>query len=161
MHRSVLLCILVLCGACHKSPQPQVAVDPSRLGLDPGRLTDVLHAQFVAGADAWNRGDLQAFMTAYAVDTLTSYVDGRGPRYGFTWIRDHYAPAFQPGARRDSLRIEDFRARPLSPTLALVTARYVLYRDGTVTSSGPFTLVMEEQRDGWKILHDHTSSDPR
>lgn len=47
----------------------------------------------------------------------------------------------------------------LSPAVALVTARYVLHRDGRTTSSGPFTLVMERGPDGWKILHDHTSSD--
>jgi ketosteroid isomerase-like protein len=47
----------------------------------------------------------------------------------------------------------------LSPAVALVTARCVLHRDGRTTSSGPFTLVMERGPDGWKILHDHTSSD--
>jgi ketosteroid isomerase-like protein len=37
----------------------------------------------------------------------------------------------------------------------------VLALGGATTSSGPFTLVMEHQANGWKILHDHTSSDPR
>jgi ketosteroid isomerase-like protein len=42
---------------------------------------------------------------------------------------------------------------------SLIAARYVLYRGGQTTSSGPFTLVMERRTDGWKILHDHMSSD--
>jgi ketosteroid isomerase-like protein len=49
--------------------------------------------------------------------------------------------------------------RPLSPTLALVTARYILKREGAISASGPFTLVMERRPDGWRILHDHSSSD--
>lgn len=78
---------------------------------------------------------------------------------GFDWIRSHYAPVFAPGAPRDSVRFEDLAARPLSPTLALVTGRFILFREGRTTASGPFTLVMELRHDGWKILHDHTSSD--
>jgi ketosteroid isomerase-like protein len=35
----------------------------------------------------------------------------------------------------------------------------VLFRGDSTTSSGPFSLVMERRPDGWKILHDHTSSD--
>jgi uncharacterized protein (TIGR02246 family) len=150
---------LAVLAACQ--PKQQVVVDPARPSLDPARLTEVLEAQFVRSADAWNRGDLQAFMSDYAMDSTTTYVDGRRPQRGFPWIRDHYAPAFAPGARRDSLRFEEFATRPLGTTYALVTARYVLYRGGATTSSGPFTVVMEEKTDGWKILHDHTSSDPR
>lgn len=32
---------------------------------------------------------------------------------------------------------------------------------GFITASGPFTLVMEHRSEGWRILHDHSSSDPR
>jgi hypothetical protein len=38
-------------------------------------------------------------------------------------------------------------------------ARFVLYRDGRTTAGGRFTLVMQRQANGWKILHDHTSND--
>jgi hypothetical protein len=37
--------------------------------------------------------------------------------------------------------------------------RFPRFRDGRLTASGPFTLVMERRPDGWKILHDLTSSD--
>jgi uncharacterized protein (TIGR02246 family) len=149
---------LMLLAACQMTTQ--VAVDPARPSLDPARLTEVLEVQFARSVQAWNRGDLQAFMSDYANDSSTTFVDGRRPRSGFAWIQQHYAPSFATGARRDSLRFEEFRARPLGTTYALVTARYVLYRGGATTSSGPFTLVMEETTDGWKIIHDHTSSDP-
>jgi ketosteroid isomerase-like protein len=51
--------------------------------------------------------------------------------------------------------------RPLSRTLALVTARFILQRRSAGNASGPFTLVMERRGTEWKILHDHSSSDPR
>jgi uncharacterized protein (TIGR02246 family) len=152
----LVLAALLLC-ACR--PGPKVVVDPSPTALDPARLTEVLDAQFEEARSAWNRGDLEAFLGLYAEDA--TFVDGRRPQRGIAWIRANYAPAFAPGAGRDSLEFKEFTARPLSTTLALVTARYVLYRGAQTTQSGPFTVIMEERTDGWKILHDHSSSDPR
>jgi uncharacterized protein (TIGR02246 family) len=157
MTRNRLLVFALLLSACASGPR--VVVDPSPGALDPERLTEVLGLQFEAGAAAWNRGDLDAFLSIYAADA--TFVDGRRPQRGIAWIRAHYAPAFAPDARRDSLAIQELNARPLSTTLALVTARYVLVRGSESTASGPFTVVMEERPDGWKILHDHSSSDPR
>jgi len=150
------LAALLLC-ACR--PGPRVVVDPSPTALDPARLTEVLGAEFEAARSAWNRGDLDGFLSLYAEDA--TFVDGRRPQRGIAWIRARYAPAFAAGAIRDSVEFKEFTARPLSTTLALVTARYVLYRGTETRQSGPFTVIMEERTDGWKILHDHSSSDPR
>jgi uncharacterized protein (TIGR02246 family) len=157
MSRNTLAIAALLLCACR--PSPKVVVDPSPTALDPARLTEVLDLQFQQARDAWNRGDLDTFLTLYAEDA--TFVDGRRPQRGIAWIRANYTPAFAPGASRDSLEIKELTARPLSTTLALVTARYVLYRGAQTTQSGPFTVIMEERTDGWKILHDHSSSDPR
>jgi len=154
-----LLALLLLAAACHKGPK--VEVDPAPSSLDPQRLAEVLEAQFQRSAADWNSGNLKGFMSDYANDSTTMYLAGPRFEYGFAWIENHYAPLFVPGARRDSLRFENFVARPLGTTYALVTARYVLYRNGVTSSNGPFTLVMQEGTDGWKIILDHTSSDPR
>jgi len=152
MPRSPLLVlgVLVACAA----PAAQPAPFPH-----PVALSDSLVAQFNRSAEAWNRGDLEAFMSDYASDARTGFVAGGHVQYGYDWIHRNYAPRFAPGALRDSLRFEEFAVRPLAPAVALVTARFVLSRDGRTTASGPFTLVMERRPDGWKILHDHTSSD--
>lgn len=127
---------------------------------DAAALTDTIRTQFARSTEAWNRGDLDGFMADYARDSTTSYMAGGHLRQGYEWIRSNYARNyFAPGKRRDALRFEEFAVRPLSPTLALVTARFVLEDGGRVTASGPFTLVMERRPDGWKILHDHSSGD--
>jgi beta-aspartyl-peptidase (threonine type) len=148
------LAVVFLLTACAATPAMQPAPHPV-----PAALRDTLTVQFTRSAEAWNRGDLDAFMSDYARDEKTSFVARGHVQHGYDWIRQNYAPRFAPGAARDSLRFEEFEVRPLSPTVTLVTARYVLHRDGRSTSSGPFTLVMERSSDGWKILHDHTSSD--
>ncbi len=154
MRPSLSAALLVLASCAGPAATPSPAPLPRAQAL-----RDTLVAQFAASAAAWNRGDLGAFMSDYARDTTTSFVSRGRVQHGFDWIWGNYAPRFEPGAARDSLRFESLEARPLAPTLALVTARYILFRGGRTTSSGPFTLVMEHRPDGWKILHDHTSSD--
>lgn len=136
------------------------AAPASKAGADPA-LTTELARQLDRSAEDWNRGDLDGFMSDYARDTATTFVDGGHARHGWDFIRSRYAPRFSPGASRDSLRFEEVAARPLGDRYALLTARFILFRAGETTASGPFTLVFEHQADGWKILHDHTSSDPR
>jgi ketosteroid isomerase-like protein len=142
----------VLLAACRQGAPP-AAADPALAG----RLT----TQLLRSADDWNRGNLEGFMSDYARDSATSFVDGGRVRQGWDFIHARYAPRFEAGATRDSLRFEEVAVRPLGDGHALLTARFILFRGGQTTASGPFTLVMERRADGWKILHDHTSSDPR
>ncbi len=144
--RSML--VALVCWACSSGEPPPI---------DP---TPALRAMLEASAAAWNRGDLEAFLSDYAEDPATSFVSGGRVHRGFTWIRDNYAPAFVPDASRDSLRFEELAARALGADHALATARFVLFRDDSVTASGPFTLVLRRSNGSWQIIHDHTSRDP-
>jgi len=154
MTRSTLLLVAWL-AACAQ-PGPHNASPPDRR-----ELARLMVAQFARSAEAWNRGDLEGFLSDYAPDSSTTFIANGHLRRGIAFIRSTYAPRFAPGVSRDSLHFEELDARPLGDALALVTARFVLSRNGSTTASGPFTLVMERRPDGWKILHDHSSSDPR
>jgi len=153
-----MVLVAVALAACRGGARPATAPSP---GSDSAALTRVITAQLERSAGDWNRGDLDGFLSDYAPESTTTFIDGKRARAGIDFIRGNYAPRFAPGARRDSLHFEEVRVRGLSPTLALVTARYILQRGAEVTASGPFTLVMERRQEGWKILHDHSSSDPR
>lgn len=110
----------------------------------------------------WNRGDLAGFMSDYAKDSLTSYMAGAHVQYGWQPLYDRYQKNyFAPGKSRDSLSFDELRVRALTLDLALATARYKLSRGDSVVASGPFTLVLQRQGDRWRILHDHSSPDPK
>ena len=143
----------LLLTACAPSPAPGPPT------MDPGRLVPDFQVQFNRAAADWNRGDLDSFMSDYAPGDLPTYVAAGHLVRGYDAIRSHYAPSFAPGARRDSLRIEELQVRPITDRYVLLTARYILFRGGATTASGPFTLLMERRPEGWKILHDHSSSD--
>jgi uncharacterized protein (TIGR02246 family) len=150
-HRWLLLAALATgCAQPAQRPVPNI---------DPGRLEGSLHQQFLRAARAWNSGDLDAFMSDYAPGSRSTYMAGGHLVEGFDQIRSRYAPAFAPGARRDSLRFEEFKIRPIADDFALVTARYILYSNGRTSASGAFTVLLEHLPEGWKILHDHSSSD--
>ncbi len=141
------LAVPVLCSCA--SPPPT--------DLDPQATVSAL---LRASAEAWNAGDLDGFVSDYADGPSTSFMDGRRPQYGSDWIRSNYAARFMPGGNRDSLRFEEVAARMLGDDHILATARYVLFRGDSMTSSGPFTLILERRQDTWKIIHDHTNADP-
>jgi beta-aspartyl-peptidase (threonine type) len=155
--RAITLLLAAAIAACRTGGETTASGSNSSVVTLASQITSQLNR----AADNWNRGDLEAFLSDYAPESTTTFVDGRRARHGFEFIRQNYAPRFAPGARRDSLRFEEIEARYLNPGLALVTARFVLTRRGLVTASGPFTLVMQQRPAGWRILHDHTSSDPR
>ena len=147
--RSIVGAGLVL-AAC--SAWPQSPPDPQ------AEITALLRR---SAAD-WNRGDLAGFMSDYANDSLTSYVAGGHVLYGWQRLFDRYRTTyFAPGKARDSLAFEEVHVRVVDPQVALCTARFALRRGDSVTASGPFTLVLRRQGGRWRILHDHTSADPR
>jgi uncharacterized protein (TIGR02246 family) len=154
--RAITLLLAAAIAACRTGGGTTASESNSSVATLASQIT----SQLDRAADDWNRGDLERFLSDYAAESTTTFIDGRRSRHGFEFVRQNYAPRFAPGARRDSLRFEEVEARHLSPDLALVTARFVLTRGGTVTASGPFTLVMERRPAGWRILHDHSSSDP-
>ena len=111
-------------------------------------------------ADAWNDGNLDAFVGIYADAATTSFMTLDGPVRGLDSIRAAYAPAFAPGADRDSLRFEHLEVRQLPPLIGVATGKYVLHAGGEVTSNGWFTLVFRRVGSGWSVIHDHSSESP-
>ena len=143
-------CVALLVMAC--------SAPPAQGGNPPAEIV----AMLTRSAADWNRGDLPGFMNDYAHDSLTSYVSGGHMQYGWQALYDRYqANYFAPGKARDSLAFEEIRVRALTPDFAYATARFKLLRGDSLVASGPFTLVLQKQGDRWRILHDHTSSDPK
>lgn len=119
-------------------------------------------AMLARSAADWNRGDLAGFMSDYAQDSLTSYVSGANVQYGWQPLYDRYQRNFfAPGKLRDSLTFDSLHARSLAPGAAFVTARFRLSRGDSTVASGPFTLILRKINGTWRIIHDHTSSDPK
>ncbi len=141
-----LLLTTILAAACATTAPPSAR-----------DLTPVIQTMLDSSAVAWNAGNLDGFMFTYAHDSATAFMTPGGPVYGYDAIRARYAPRFEPGGVRDSLTFTDLVVRPLDADYAIATARYVLSRGDSVTATGPFTVVLRRQREGWRMIHDHTT----
>lgn len=123
--------------------------------VDSTRL-DIL-AMMNRSAAAWNRGDLDAFVSDYDSAMTTTFIGHNEVLRGRAAIRAVYASRFAPGGQRDSLSFENVEVDLLAPDAANVIAFYRLQRGDSTTSRGPTSLVMRKRGTAWKIVHDHSS----
>lgn len=155
---SAVLALALAAAACWIEPAERAEQERSQMG--PG-LDARVRAMLDSSAAGWNGGDLDAFMSVYLPTARTTYVGGTGVRVGHESIRRRYAPLFAEGADRDSLRFEDLRVRSVTDEVSVGVATWVLHDTTGVTGSGPFTLVLQRIDEGWRIVHDHSSSWPQ
>lgn len=123
----------------------------------PAMRTEIM-AMMDASAQAWNRGDLDAFVADYVPGEGTTFVGSAGIQRGPEKIKERYRTTyFAPGKSRDSLSFKDVEVHPLAPDVAQVIAWYVLSRKDSTVATGPTSLVMLKQDGKWRIKHDHSS----
>jgi uncharacterized protein (TIGR02246 family) len=117
-------------------------------------IRQVLDAQVAA----WNRGDLVAFMDGYWRSPELTFFSGGTTTKGWQATLDRYRQRYQSeGKEMGKLSFRDLDVQVLGPDGAVVRGRFEL-----VTSkdkpTGLFTLVFRKLPEGWRIVHDHTSS---
>ncbi|MEI7037328.1 nuclear transport factor 2 family protein [Fulvimonas yonginensis] len=113
---------------------------------------------------AWNRGDVAAFMRAYADSPDTTFI-GSSVRKGYRAIlasyRKHYASPAQMGHLTYAvLEVRLLPGHDGEVRYAVVTGRFHLDRKEHGTAPGDdgvFSLLWEKTAAGWKIILDHTS----
>jgi ketosteroid isomerase-like protein len=133
---------------------PRQASAPTAAERDA--LAREVTAMLATSARAWNRGDLDAFMSDYYPGERTSYVTSRGLIHDPARIRERYAPRFAPGGVHDSLSFENVEVDPLAPDVVHVIAWYVLSRGDSTVARGPTSLVMLRHDGRLRIVHDHS-----
>ena len=125
------------------SPRDRVAVQ------------SVLDAQVAA----WNRGDLAGYMDGYLHSPTLVFTSGSKIRRGwdetFAKYRDRYGA---DPSTMGHLGFEIIDVQSLGADGAIVLGRWTL-TETPVAGSGVFSVALERTASGWKVVHDHTSSD--
>lgn len=122
--------------------------------LDKAKITDVLTAQQAA----WNRGDVEAFLVGYWQSPDLTFSGSSGIARGFAGVRERYQKNYPDRAAMGELAFSDLEFRFLGNDAALVLGHWHLKRPAKGDVGGVFSLVWQRFRDGWKIVHDHTSA---
>jgi ketosteroid isomerase-like protein len=119
-------------------------------------ITAVLSKQ----QDAWNHGDVAAFMEGYWNSPGLTFAGTSGVTRGWQPVMDRYQKNYPDQKAMGHLDFSDLEVRPLGKDAALVLGRWQLKRDSD-EMGGVFTLVFQRFPEGWRIIHDHTSRDAK
>jgi ketosteroid isomerase-like protein len=139
-----VLCCAVLLGSI-RAEEPKSDT--------PAEIQSVLHAQ----QDAWNRGDIDAFMDGYWRSESTVFVSGGEVTRGWQKVLDRYKAKYSDRAKMGTLAFSEIEITPLSNDSAVALGSWKLKRAND-QPHGRFTLIFRHFPDGWKIVHDHTSA---
>ena len=138
--------ILMAAPVCAASEQPPNSI---------AEIQSVVTAQ----QDAWNRGDIEAFMNGYARSASTVFVSEDEVERGWETVRDRYRVKYSDRAKMGTLSFSELEVTMLSPDAAVVLGRWRLKRAND-EPHGRFTLIFKRLPEGWRIVHDHTSAAP-
>jgi ketosteroid isomerase-like protein len=119
--------------------------------------TSDITALLAAQAAAWNRGDLNGFMQAYAQTDDLRFASGDTVTYGWRPTLERYRQRYPDKAAMGTLAYSDLVVTGLAPDAALVFGHWQLTR-AKDTPHGLFTLTLKKSAAGWRIIFDHTSS---
>jgi ketosteroid isomerase-like protein len=109
--------------------------------------------------EAWNRHDLDAFMTGYWNSPELTFFSGANEHDGWQAAMDRYRKTYvSAGHEMGKLDFSNLRIELLGSDAAFVRGAWHLTMTDGKTPHGLFTLVFRKFPDGWKIVHDHTSA---
>jgi ketosteroid isomerase-like protein len=141
------------------APQEETPSD-QRAELEEG-IKHVLLSQ----VEAWNHGKLDDFMRGYWHSPDLTFFSGASATRGWEPTLLRYRQRYQAeGKEMGKLEFQDLNIDLLSRRSAVVTGKWQLTMSDSKTTGGKqphglFTLVFKRLPGGWKIVHDHTSSD--
>jgi beta-aspartyl-peptidase (threonine type) len=144
-------CLAALAGACGTSASRPRAED------EVAAIEAVLARQ----CEAWNRGDIEGFMAlGYWRSEELSFYSGGSANKGYDGVLARYIARYKAGdAETGQLTFSEVRVDLLGPDAALARGRWRVDFQSKDDAGGLYTLVLERKPEGWRIVHDHTSSD--
>ena len=107
-------------------------------------------------AAAWNRGDIDGFMTGYWRSDKLTFVSGTDVTRGWQPTLDRYKKSYDTRAKMGVLTFSDLEITILSKDAAVVLGSWSLAREKD-NPHGKFTLNFRKFKEGWRIVMDHTS----
>src|SRR5690242_15915484 len=105
---TVLVVLFSHIGSAETSAAPNPEIEKS--------IRDVLHSQ----QEAWNRGDIDAFMNGYAKSESTTFVSEDKVTRGWETVRNRYHERYSDRAKMGQLTFADLEIMPLGKDSALV-----------------------------------------
>jgi len=108
---------------------------------------------------AWNRGDVDEFLTGYWNSEQTVFAGSQGITRGWQGLRERYRRSYPDQRAMGTLAFSELEVTLLCPDASLVLGKWHLDRESGPIG-GVFSLVLRQLPEGWRIIADHTSVVP-
>lgn len=108
-----------------------------------------------AQEDAWNQGDIDAFMEGYWKSEKLSFTGAKGITYNWVQVLANYKKSYPDKATMGRLQFDIKELNALSHDTFHMIGIYTLYRESD-TPTGYFTLIWKKVDGQWVIISDHT-----
>ena len=107
---------------------------------------------------AWNKGDIEAFLSGYKNSPDILFV-GRQVSRGFDQLQLDYRKNYPNKDAMGTLSFTELESHLLDERFAVVLGKYHLERGKKAggPADGMFSLVLEKTDKGWKVIVDHTT----
>jgi len=126
----------------------------------PAAPMEEIRQVIVKQQEAWNRGDLEAFMTGYWNSPDLTFFSGARESKGWQAALDRYKKSYQSaGHEMGKLEFSNLRIEMLGPEVAFVRGEFHLTMSDGKTPHGLFTLIFRKFPEGWKIVHDQSAGE--
>ncbi|HZW32163.1 MAG TPA: nuclear transport factor 2 family protein [Isosphaeraceae bacterium] len=108
----------------------------------------------------WNSGNLDGFLGGYWNSPKVVFQSGGQRIDGWEAMRARYRRRYQAeGRAMGRLAFSALDLEPLGPEAVLARGRWRLTMPDGTTPGGLFTVIFRKLPEGWKIVHDHTSTE--
>ena len=156
--RRIVVCLLLFGTAVCTAPIYNSIGAQTKSKRDTATIAAV-RAVLDAQRDAWNRGDIEGYMDGHARSDETSFISGDTITSGWQTVHDRYKRNYGSREKMGTLTFSEIETTVLSADAAMTTGRWHLKRTAD-EPHGRFTLIFRRTKQGWRIVHDHTSSAP-
>lgn len=143
----VLILFFFLMSTAFASAQSTKEID--RIKTD---IIEVMTRQ----TDAWNRGDLEGFMTGYLRSDELIFVSGDTVTRGWQAALDRYKKSYPSREQMGLLSFADIEITVVSKNAAYVLGSWSLKREKDMPK-GKFTIIFRKFKEGWLVVYDHSS----
>lgn len=140
-------------AACTTQAAAPIAVTASQSEVETAAITALLNAQ----DEAWNRGDIDAFMDGYWKSPELRFASGGKVTRGWDETNARYHATYGGPETMGTLITDDYEIVLLGPDAAVAHGKWKLEgREGTPW--GLYTLILRKIGGEWKIVSDTTTS---